>query len=126
MLARHSMCKGSVTTMVNCLHYRLPSVGEGTQSCLAGGPLAQQVQHVAFWVSALVSLNGFQDLVLHAEEGTKVPPFCIQPVSICMHLCILPCTFHPHPLHPHGCLRAVFIMPWPVYHVLLTTAVNTH
>ena len=77
-------------------------------------------------VTALVSLNGFQDLVLHAEEGTKVLPLCIQPVSICMHLCILPCTFHPHPLHPHGCVRAVFIMPWPVYHVLLTTAVNTH
>ena len=80
MFAHYSLCEGSVTTMLNGLHYGLPSAREGSHSCLVGGPLAQQVQHTVYWTASLVLVNALQDLVLHSQECAKVPPSCIQSV----------------------------------------------
>ena len=78
MLACQSLCEGSVTTTLNCVHYCLPSAGEVSRSCLVGGPLAQQVQHTVSWFALFSCFNGLQDLVFHSQECAKVPPFCIQ------------------------------------------------
>ena len=50
----------------------------GPCSCLVGGPPAQQVQHAVIWFAKFTCCNALHGLVVHTQEGTKVPPFCIQ------------------------------------------------
>ena len=78
MLVCQVFCDGSKSRFLHCLYYSLPSAREGPCSCLVGGPPAQQVQHAVVWSATFTSLNALHGLVVHTQEGTKVPPFCIQ------------------------------------------------
>ena len=78
MLVCEVFCNGSKSRFPHCLHYSLPSAREGPCSCLAGGPLAQEVQHAVIWFAKFTCCNALHGLVVHTQEGTKVPPFCIQ------------------------------------------------
>ena len=78
MLMCQVFCNGSESRFLHCLYYSLPSAREGPCSCLVGGPPAQQVQHAVVWFAMFTCLNALHGLVVHTQEGTKVPPFCIQ------------------------------------------------
>ena len=78
MLECQVFCNGSKSCFLHCLHYRLPCARESPCSCLVGGPLAQQVQHTVCWVASFTCFDGLHDLVVHTQEGAKVPPPCIQ------------------------------------------------
>ena len=40
--------------------------------------LPKQVQHAVIWFAKFTCCNALHGLVVHTQEGTKVPPFCIQ------------------------------------------------
>ena len=78
MLVCQVFCNDWKSRFPHCILYSLPSAREGPCSCLVGGPPAQQVQHAVVWSAMFICFNALHCLVVHTQEGTKVPPFCIQ------------------------------------------------